>query len=50
MKMGTIKVDTPEAQPHVILEVEKYQKLTAEWKEPLNTSIIPYKALRESNM
>ena len=41
MKIGRIKADTPEAQPHVIPEVEKNQKETSEWKEPVHTIIIP---------
>ena len=29
IKIGTIKVDTPEANPHDIPDVEKYQKVAA---------------------
>ena len=50
MKTGTIKADTPETQPREIPEVEKYQKLTPEWREPVHTSITPDKEPRESTM
>ena len=39
--MGTIKVDTPEAQPHVIPEVEKHEKVASDWKEPVHSFITP---------
>ena len=50
MKIGSIKADTPKAQPHVIPEVEKHQKCSPEWKEPAHTVITPYQAPREGTM
>ena len=50
MKIGTIKENTPEAQPHVIPKVGKAQKLAPEWKEAVHTNMTPDKAPRESTM
>ena len=47
MKIGKIKADTPEAQPHVIPEVEKTLKSDIGVKKTVHTSIIPYQGLRE---
>ena len=50
MKIGTIKADTPEAQPHDIPEVEKHQKVASEWKDLVHIVITPYQAPRESTV
>ena len=41
MKIGAIKETEPEAQPHVIPEVEKYPTLVSELIVSLHTSITP---------
>ena len=50
IKIGTIKADTPTAQPHEIPEVEKHQKVASDWRYTVHTIITPDQGPRESTM